>query len=147
VIASIIGADNQFGKDFGHPNPGLQGTILAMYEVRKYLRTCPFPDLTHAFTVTHWRVCWISGHRALGRRRTIFRGTIVQIIGTIIQVTTWNVPQIVVGRVVTGIDWWCSDFDYSDLPDRDMPAQESWESSCYWLHNYSDWSRDGILVG
>lgn len=33
-MAGIIGADNQFGKDFGHPTAGLQGTILAVYEVR-----------------------------------------------------------------------------------------------------------------
>jgi hypothetical protein len=33
VMAGIIGADNQFGMDFGHPDAGLQGTILAVYEV------------------------------------------------------------------------------------------------------------------
>lgn len=33
-MAGIIGANNQFGKDFGHPGAGLQGTILAVYEVR-----------------------------------------------------------------------------------------------------------------
>jgi hypothetical protein len=33
VMSGIIGADNQFGKDFGHPNAGLQGTIAAVYEV------------------------------------------------------------------------------------------------------------------
>jgi hypothetical protein len=32
-MAGIIGADNQFGKDFGHPSASLQGTILAIYEV------------------------------------------------------------------------------------------------------------------
>jgi MFS family permease len=30
-------------------------------------------------------------------------GTIIQIIGVIIQVTAWNVPQIIVGRIVTGL--------------------------------------------
>jgi hypothetical protein len=35
VMAGIIGADNQFGRDFGHPSPSLQGTILAIYEVSR----------------------------------------------------------------------------------------------------------------
>lgn len=26
-----IGADNQFGRDFGHPDPTTQGTIVAIY--------------------------------------------------------------------------------------------------------------------
>jgi MFS family permease len=30
-------------------------------------------------------------------------GTLVQIVGTVIQITAWNVPQIIVGRVVTGL--------------------------------------------
>jgi hypothetical protein len=33
-MAGIIGANNKFGNDFGHPSAGLQGTILAVYEVR-----------------------------------------------------------------------------------------------------------------
>ena len=33
-MAGIIGADNEFGMNFGHPDAGLQGTILAVYEVR-----------------------------------------------------------------------------------------------------------------
>jgi hypothetical protein len=37
-MAGIIGADNQFGQDFGHPTAGLQGTILAVYEVRPCVR-------------------------------------------------------------------------------------------------------------
>lgn len=40
---------------------------------------------------------------ALGRRRTIFWGTIIQVIGVVVQVTAWNVPQIIVGRVITGL--------------------------------------------
>jgi hypothetical protein len=37
-MAGIIGADNQFGKDFGHPSASLQGTILAIYEVSISIR-------------------------------------------------------------------------------------------------------------
>ncbi|KAL2004764.1 hypothetical protein VTN00DRAFT_3292 [Thermoascus crustaceus] len=87
VMAGIIGAKNQFGKDFDHPSAGLQGTILAVYEVGACtgsLLTIFFGDL-------------------LGRRRTILVGTLIQVIGTIIQITSWNIPQIIVGRVVTGV--------------------------------------------
>jgi hypothetical protein len=33
-MAGLIGADNQFGMDFDQPDPSLQGTIVAIYEVR-----------------------------------------------------------------------------------------------------------------
>lgn len=38
VMSGIIGANNQFGKDFGHPNAGQQGTIAAVYEVNLFGR-------------------------------------------------------------------------------------------------------------
>ncbi|MCJ1302408.1 hypothetical protein MMC08_005211 [Hypocenomyce scalaris] len=87
VMAGIIGADNEFGMNFGHPDAGLQGTILAVYEIG----ACVGSMIT--FGVGD----------ALGRRRVIFIGTVVQIIGCVIQVTSYSVPQIIVGRVVTGL--------------------------------------------
>lgn len=33
-MAGIIGTDNQFGLDLNHGSAGLEGTILAVYDVR-----------------------------------------------------------------------------------------------------------------
>lgn len=86
-MAGIIGANNQFGRDFGHPGAGLQGTILAIYEIG----ACAGSLITFALG------------DALGRRRTIFVGTLVQVVGAVIQVTSNTIPQILLGRVVTGV--------------------------------------------
>jgi hypothetical protein len=32
-MSGIIGADNQFGRDFGSPNEDLQGIIVSIYDV------------------------------------------------------------------------------------------------------------------
>jgi MFS family permease len=39
----------------------------------------------------------------LGRRKTIFFGSIVMTIGAILQCTSFQLPQLIVGRIVTGI--------------------------------------------
>lgn len=39
----------------------------------------------------------------LGRRRTIFYGSIIMTIGAILQCTSFGLPQWIVGRIVTGI--------------------------------------------
>lgn len=33
-MSGIIGANNQFGKDFNHPDANLQGIITSIYDVR-----------------------------------------------------------------------------------------------------------------
>ena len=33
-MAGLIGADNRFGKDFGHPDANMQGNIVALYDVQ-----------------------------------------------------------------------------------------------------------------
>lgn len=86
-MAGIIGANNQFGRDFGHPSASLQGTILAIYEIG----ACAGSLITVAFG------------DALGRRRTIFIGTLVQVLGAVIQVTSTTVRQMLLGRVATGL--------------------------------------------
>ena len=33
VLSGIIGADNQFGEDFNHPNASTQGLIVSVYQL------------------------------------------------------------------------------------------------------------------
>ncbi|KAJ9494348.1 hypothetical protein LTR99_000004 [Exophiala xenobiotica] len=87
VMANLIGADNQFGKDFGHPDPGLQGTIVAIYELTAFLGSLA--------------VIGIGDY--LGRRRTINWGVYIQLLGVVIQCSAFQLPQLIVGRCVTGV--------------------------------------------
>ncbi|KAI9849871.1 MAG: hypothetical protein M1837_000085 [Sclerophora amabilis] len=65
----------------------LQGTVTSIYDVG-----CFFGALS-AFTL---------GER-LGRKRSILLGTLVMMIGAVIQVASFDVPTIIVGRIVTGL--------------------------------------------
>ena len=87
VMANLIGADNQFGKDFGHPDAALQGTIVAIYELTAF-----FGSLA---------VLLVGDY--LGRRRTINWGIYIQLLGVIIQCSAFSVAQLIVGRCVTGV--------------------------------------------
>lgn len=87
VMANLIGADNEFGKTFGHPDAGLQGTIVAIYELTAFVGSIA------VIFVGDW----------LGRRRTLNWGIYIQLLGVIIQCSAYDVAQLIVGRCVTGI--------------------------------------------
>ncbi|KAK3678832.1 hypothetical protein LTR78_001285 [Recurvomyces mirabilis] len=80
--------DNTF-----HINPksksgaNLIGLIVSIYEIG-----CFIGAVTTAFV----------GER-LGRRRSIFAGTVVMIIGAVLQATSYSVAQMIVARIVAGI--------------------------------------------
>ena len=65
----------------------------------------------------------------LGRRRTIFLGSIIMIIGAILQSTAYTLAHLIVGRVFTGIG---NGFNTSTVP--------TWQSECSKAH------RRGQLV-
>lgn len=39
----------------------------------------------------------------LGRRKTIFTGSIIMVIGASLQACAYSLPHLIVGRIVTGI--------------------------------------------
>ena len=65
----------------------LQGTITAIYDIG-----CFFGAIA-AYFVGDW----------LGRKKTVLLGTTIMSIGALLQITTYSVAQIIVGRVVAGI--------------------------------------------
>jgi sugar porter (SP) family MFS transporter len=87
VMANLIGADNQFGQDFDHPDEGLQGTIVAIYELTAFFGSLAVVGV---------------GDR-LGRRKTIDWGIYIQLLGVVIQCSAYHVAQLIVGRCITGI--------------------------------------------
>ncbi|KAG8750074.1 hypothetical protein FRC12_013083, partial [Ceratobasidium sp. 428] len=87
VMSGIVGAENQFGKDFDSPSPTAQGTIVAIYDIG-----CAVGSL----------ICFAFGQK-LGRRRMIMLGATTMLVGTAILTSSTTRAQLIVGRVVTGI--------------------------------------------
>ncbi|KAJ6542846.1 general substrate transporter [Mycena capillaripes] len=97
VMSGIIGADNQFGKDFGHPNPTTQGTIVAIYDIG-----CAVGSL----------IVFFFGE-SIGRKRMILSGAATMLVGTAILTSSTTIAQLYVGRIVTGIG---NGFNSSSIP-------------------------------
>ncbi|THH09748.1 hypothetical protein EW146_g8601 [Bondarzewia mesenterica] len=97
VMSGIIGANNQFGHDFGNPNPTAQGTIVAIYDIG-----CAVGSLFVFFFGEN-----------IGRKKTIMAGAITMLIGTAIITSSTTRAQLYVGRVVTGIG---NGFNSSSIP-------------------------------
>lgn len=63
------------------------GIVVAAYNLGCFVGSIP----------TIWIGNW------LGRRRTIFLGSFIMVIGAILQCTAYHLPQLIVGRIVTGL--------------------------------------------
>lgn len=70
---------------------------------------------------------WIGN--PLGRRKTIFLGTCIMIVGAILQASSFQLAQLIVGRIVTGFG---NGLNTSTVP--------TWQSECSRSH------RRGQLV-
>ncbi|KAA1477575.1 general substrate transporter [Dentipellis sp. KUC8613] len=97
VMSGIVGADNQFGRDFDNPSPTQQGTIVAIYDIG-----CAVGSIC----------AFVFGER-LGRKKMIMTGASIMIIGTAIMTSSTTRAQLYVGRVVTGLG---NGFNSSSIP-------------------------------
>lgn len=86
-MSGIIGADNEFGRQFNNPDANMQGIITSIYDIG-----CAVGCL----------ICFVYGER-VGRKRMIIAGGSIMIVGTILLGTSYNVGQFLVGRIVTGL--------------------------------------------
>lgn len=80
-----------------------QGIVVAAYNLGCFAGSIP----------TIWIGNW------LGRRRTIFLGSFIMVIGAILQCTAYHLPQLIVGRIVTGLG---NGMNTSTVP--------TWQSEC-----------------
>lgn len=71
----------------GYPDANMQGTITSLYDVG-----CFFGAVSGS-AFGSW----------LGRKCSIILGTIVMMIGAILQITAYGVPHMIVGRLVAGL--------------------------------------------
>ncbi|KAL4811357.1 general substrate transporter [Aspergillus unguis] len=80
-----------------------QGIVVAAYNLGCFAGSIP----------TIWVGNW------LGRRRTIFLGSFIMVIGALLQCTSYDLPQFIVGRLVTGFG---NGMNTSTVP--------TWQSEC-----------------
>lgn len=97
VMGSIIGADNVFGRQFGHPDSNIQGFLSSSYDLG-----CVAGSL----------VAFFIGEK-LGRRAMMFFGASIMVVGTILLGSSFQRSQFFVGRVVTGFG---NGFNSSTIP-------------------------------
>jgi sugar porter (SP) family MFS transporter len=86
VLAGLLTSE-YFLSTFGHPDSGLIGTINSVYNLGCFCGAI---------------ICFFFGDK-LGRRRSILCGLSVMTVGAILQTSAYSVPQLIVGRVITGI--------------------------------------------
>lgn len=76
-----------FLETFNYPNSTIQGQIVATYDIGCIMGTF---------------VSMFVGDK-IGRRRSIFAGCIILIIGGIIQAASYSLPPMITGRIIAGI--------------------------------------------
>jgi MFS family permease len=86
-MSGIIGANNKFGQEFNNPDADMQGNITALYDIG-----CVVGSI----------ICYFVAER-FGRRTMLMTGGTIMIIGTIILSSSYNIAQLIAGRVITGI--------------------------------------------
>lgn len=87
VLSGVIGANNQFGMDFGYPDATTQGLIISVYQLGNVGGSILI------FFFGDW----------LGRKNSILFFTIIMLIGAILQTASVNRGMIYTARVITGI--------------------------------------------
>jgi sugar porter (SP) family MFS transporter len=86
LMGGLVNTDS-FNKSFDTPSTSMIGVIVAIFEVG-----CFFGAIGAA----------VWGER-LGRRRTMFGGCIIMIIGAVLQAAAYTRSQLIVGRIVSGV--------------------------------------------
>lgn len=83
---SGILVNNRWLELFGYPNATMQGLVVAIFELGAWITTYP----------TSWFM------DTIGRRWTIMVGTLIFIVGGVLQTASVTFVQIMMGRVIAG---------------------------------------------
>jgi MFS family permease len=87
VLSGIIGADNQFGQDFNHPDANTQGLIVSVYQLGNVAGSIG--------------IFFVGDY--LGRKKSIVYATSIMLIGAILQTAAYNRGMMYAARVITGV--------------------------------------------
>jgi MFS family permease len=86
LMGGLVNSD-AFDATFDHPSNTITGLIVAIYEVGCFLGSVATA---------------IFGEQ-IGRRKSIGTGTVIMILGALLQATSYSRSQLVVARVVSGV--------------------------------------------
>lgn len=87
VLSGLIGANNQFGKDFNHPDANTQGLIVSVYQLGNVGGSIGI---------------FLLGDY-LGRKNSIIYATLIMLVGAILQTASVNTGMMYAARIITGI--------------------------------------------
>ncbi|KAJ5618227.1 hypothetical protein N7528_006870 [Penicillium herquei] len=87
VFVGGIIVTKEFLDTMSSPDANMQGTITSLYDVG-----CFFGAVSGS-AMGVW----------LGRRRSVILGTVVMMVGAILQISAYSVPHMIVGRLVAGL--------------------------------------------
>ena len=85
MFAGLLGGSG-FTDTFNNPSVSMFGTVTAIYEIG-----CFFGAM-YIFVVAE----------DLGRKNAIWLGLGIMLVGTVLQASAYNIPHLIVGRIVTG---------------------------------------------
>jgi MFS family permease len=74
-------------ETFNNPDTATIGTVTAIYEIGCFLGAI---------------LTFYIGNK-LGRKKAIWLGLAIMLVGTVLQTTAYGIPHMIVGRIVTGI--------------------------------------------
>ncbi|OQU98458.1 hypothetical protein CLAIMM_04244 [Cladophialophora immunda] len=86
VMGGVIGS-HTFVEQFNHPSALTQGLITGLYDVGCLIGSIACFFFSEPF----------------GRKKSIFAGSVVVILGTILQASAYTVGHLIAGRIVTGV--------------------------------------------
>lgn len=87
VLSGLIGADNQFGKDFDHPDANTQGLIVSVYQLGNVAGSIG--------------VFFCGDY--LGRKKCIIYATLIMLIGAVLQTAAMDRGMMYAARIITGV--------------------------------------------
>lgn len=103
-MSGLIGANNQFGQQFGHPDATMQGiceTLMFWSVEKSWLIKSSVTSIYDIGCAVGCLLSFVVGHK-VGRKKMIIAGGTIMVIGTIILASSYTRAQFLVGRVVTG---------------------------------------------
>jgi len=86
VLGGLV-TEPSFLSAIGNPSAGYLGTIVALYNIGCLVG------------------CMISAAygNVFGRKKSIFWGCVIMVVGAVIQAATYGAPQLIVGRLISGV--------------------------------------------
>ncbi|KAJ5231965.1 Mitochondrial substrate/solute carrier [Penicillium chermesinum] len=127
VMSGII-TGFYFGEYFNQPSRATIGTVVAILEVGAFVSSLMVGRIGDL----------------IGRRRTIFYGSIVFFIGGLLQALAANMVMMMVGRVIAGLGVGALSTIVPVYQSEISPPPQSWETGLWLLDN--DHDEEGMVV-